>query len=225
MTSQVNSEQILQFIRSTIAAYITGHRADAIALLRAYGAKIDDNISDQLLTMATLKAMKDNTAFRGSLQAQLHGMVMNTVSPSENRIRIGGEASALQGGVARNGFSNYTGDAYNYADAVAQPTGTTPAATTNKSYLGQVFSADTVSNLLNTGLNILTGALNNKSAQAGTTAALQDEAARQDALRLAAAKQDQAKKATSVIVPIVIVLILGGAVFAYYRYKKKHPKK
>jgi hypothetical protein len=146
---------------------------DVRDLLRQNGYTGVDDLKGNDLSIAFLKAIKDNGVFRNEVADYLTGMVQHETSNGRMNFvsskSAGSNFNAVTGGMSD--FSAYGGS----SDASTSST-TTPAPSTGGSFWSNLGSSQNINTVLSSGLNVLSTSLVNKSNKASEERALQAKA-------------------------------------------------
>jgi hypothetical protein len=182
-----NQDASRQFAIQGIAHTMRTRRDSIIALLRKHGVIIDQSYDDPAITIAVLKAVGTSPRFRGDLSKLMAD------AASEGKKSFTGREGFFQF-TGREGFFGFTGKEgfFNFgptdeelagATSASSNTGgstttSTTSATKTNSALSGLLTGNNLSNLFNTGLNVLSTTVSAKSNQKLADTALQIEQAK-----------------------------------------------
>lgn len=183
-----NQDASRQFAIQGIAHTMRTRRDSIIALLRKHGVIIDQSYDDPAITIAVLKAVGTSPRFRGDLSKLMAD------AASEGKKSFTGREGFFQftgregffGFTGKEGFFNFgptdeelgsTTSTSNYTPASTGSSSTSSATKTNSALSG-LLTGNNLSNLFNTGLNVLSTTVSAKSNQKLADTALQIEQAK-----------------------------------------------
>lgn len=228
--SQMKYSQAQDIARKTLGLAIVNNRDKVIALLKKYGVAVDDSYSNDELIVAVLTVVQSNQRFRDDLKKLLTDVASDALSFTgeggmEFFYMANGEdpwASIKAAYAANNpGQAIQSGSVANTSDTTTQ----------SKTAVGSLLSdKQTLSNILGTGLNVLSTSLTNKSNQklANTALQIETEKTKQAALMAAGggAGTPNAKKgwSTGAIIGVSVAGVAALAGIIYWLFKPKAKK-
>lgn len=176
-TIKMKTSEAAEITRRAIGLAIVKNRDKIISLLKKYGVAVDKSYSDDQLIVATLVGIRSNAKFKNDLRDLLADTTSETVgfTAEYNSFFFTGKES----------FFNLV--SYDSAASEQAVKGTTGSATKEKTALGSLLSdKNTLTNILNTGLNVFSTSLTNKGNKELADKALQIEVEKTKQATLAA---------------------------------------
>jgi hypothetical protein len=174
-TLDPTSVQLQKMTSNAIAAVVLHNKNAVIALLKKNGVNVDGSYSDKELIVGILAAARSNARFRGELRQ----LMTNTMLEHKS-------------GFTGDGFFNAMGGETNPLQTATVPSTSTSTGSSASSF----FNSTNLNKLFDTGLNILSTSLQNKSNKQLADTALQIEQEKTKQAALLAANKGNATGTT-----------------------------
>lgn len=178
-TIKMKTSEAAEITRRAIGLAIVKNKDKIVSLLKKYGVAIDKSYSDDELIVATLVGIRSNAKFKNDLRDMLAETTSETVgfTAEYNTFFFTGKES----------FFNVI----SYDKAAGEENATTGTTTKEKTAIGSLLSdKNTLSNILNTGLNVFSTSLTNKGNKELADRALAIEVEKTKQAALLAGKSD-----------------------------------
>lgn len=166
---KITIENTKQLTRKAVGIAVIKNKPQVVALFQKYGVAVDNSYDTNELIVGVYQAMVTSPGFRRDLVKLL------SASMTEHKQHFTEDIYNFSaGGPSEAGSS--AGDIGQAANSLTSQSTTMTTPSSNSSLGAGLFSAGNLSNLLNTGLTVLSNSLKSKSDQKLANTALQIEA-------------------------------------------------